>query len=67
MTGEQFFLSGFQLNWQGEKYVRVSASETISAFTGLRKLQSLDCSLLTDSDRATFLRKSARLLCDDSS
>jgi hypothetical protein len=57
MAGEQYFISGFQLNWQGEKYVRVAASENISAFTGLRKLQSLDCALLTDSDRAFFLGK----------
>lgn len=55
MTGEQFFIQGTHLVWQGEKYLRMTTSESIPSFTGLRKFASLDCSPLTDTDRAALI------------
>jgi len=57
MAGEQYYVSGTYLDWQGEKFVSMAVSETIPQFVGLRKLSSLDCAPMNDSDRAALVER----------
>ena len=58
MTGVEYAVSGLYLEFDGDKYTRMSTSETIPAFAGLRKISSLDCSPLSEGDRHQLISMS---------
>ena len=58
MTGVEYAVSGLYLEFDGDKYTRMSTSETIPAFAGLRKISSLDCSPLSEGDRQQLISMS---------